>query len=363
MGILSAAWLGMPVWLWLVFIAVVVGLMIFDFTVLNRTAHVIGARESLLLSGFYVTLALTWSIVIWFLYRDIAPGLVEDRQLKAVEGTARAWTAVQLYVTGYLLEYALSLDNVFVISVILTYLNVPRAYHRRVLLWGILGMIVLRGIFIGAGTALVIHFHWVLYFFGAFLIWTGFKLFVLAGGEDEASAADNKVVQFVRRRFRVTEEFHGGKLFVRQAETPGGRLRLFMTPLMLAIITVEVVDLVFAVDSVPAVLAVTPEPFIVYTSNVFAVLGLQALYFALSAMIHRFEYLKYAIALVLVFIGIKILLPLAGELIWKDQDAIKLAPIWSLIVTVALLLGGVVYSLFRTAREPARETTSSGGSG
>ena len=274
MDILSAAWLGMPVWLWLVFIAVVVGLMVFDFTVLNRTAHVISAGESMALTGFYVALALAWSIVIWFLYRDIAPGLVEDRQLKAVDGTARAWAAVQLYVTGYLLEYALSLDNVFVISVILTYLQVPRAYHRRVLLWGILGMIVLRGIFIGAGTALVIHFHWVLYLFGAFLIWTGLKLFVLAGGEEETSAADNKVVQFFKRRFRVTEEFHGGKLFVRQPDAKSGRLRLWMTPLMLAILTVEIVDLVFATRQPEEVGLPKLKPLILYGASPRASLAL-----------------------------------------------------------------------------------------
>jgi tellurite resistance protein TerC len=352
--LITGTWLGKPVWLWLLFVAVVVGLMVFDFTVLHRRPHAIGARESAVLSLFYVTIGLGWSVAIFWLYsRPDAPTPI-DPQIALADPAVRGRRAVELYLTGYLLEYALSLDNIFVISVILTYLSIPRAYHRRVLVWGILGMIVLRGIFIGAGTALVAQLHWLLYLFGAFLIYTGLKLIAAARQDEEPDIEKNRIVTFVRKRFPVTTETHGSKLLVRLTDPKTGTLRLFMTPIMLAIVTVELVDLVFAVDSIPAILAVTFEPYIVYTSNVFAVLGLQALYFALSAMIHRFEYLKYAIALVLVFIGIKILLPFFSWALAQAGIAVelKIEPIASLIVTVLLLLGGVIFSLLKTAREP-----------
>ncbi len=348
----DATWLGKPVWLWILFVAVVVGLMVFDFTVLHRRPHAMGARESMLLSAFYIVIGVAWSVAIFWLYSRPGSAAPVDPVLNIADPVSRAWRAVELYLTGYLLEYALSLDNIFVISVILTYLQIPRQYHRRVLVWGILGMIVLRGIFILAGTALVAQFHWLLYLFGLFLVYTGVKLIAAAHADEEPNIEENKIVRFLKSHFPITTEIHGAKLLVRLTDLKSGALRLFMTPILLAIVTVELIDLVFAVDSIPAILAVTFEPYIVYTSNVFAVLGLQALYFALSAMIHRFDYLKYAIALVLVFIGIKILLPFFSWALAQAGIAmeIKIEPIVSLLVTLTLLVGGVVFSLLKTER-------------
>jgi tellurite resistance protein TerC len=246
------------------------------------------------------------------------------------------------YLTGFLIEKSLALDNVFVIALIFGYFAVPPAYQHRVLFWGILGVIVLRAIMIGLGAALVSQLAWVLYLFGAFLVATGIKMLVIADAMPRIE--DNPVLRFLRRRLRVTPELHGQRFLVRLPEPATGRPVTWATPLLLALVLVEVADLVFAVDSVPAIFAVTQDPFIVYTSNIFAILGLRALYFALAAAIHRFRYLKYALALVLVFIGTKIfLVGVIGKL-----------PAWiSLAVTIGLLAGGVLYSLWRTAREPA----------
>jgi tellurite resistance protein TerC len=339
---LSLAWLGKPVWLWIAFVALIVGLLIFDSGVLHRTPHEIGVRESLFLSGFYLALGLAWSVAVFFIYRDLKTGTSLDPDLAVPDAGERAWNAVELYLTGYLLEYALSLDNIFVISLIMGYLAVPRQYQHIVLLWGILGVIVLRGLMIGLGAALISEFAWVLYVFGAFLLFTGVKLLVIKDSAPDIEK--NPLLKFLRRNFRITREFHGTRFFVRLPDAKTGRPALHLTPLMVAVCLVEFVDLVFAVDSVPAIFAVTPDAYIVYTSNIFAILGLRSLYFALAAMIHRFHYLKYAIALVLVFIGAKIfLVNLVG----------KVPPLVSLSVTVSLLVGGVVFSLLKTRRTAA----------
>jgi tellurite resistance protein TerC len=341
---LSLAWLGKPVWLWIAFVGLILGLLIVDSGVLHRTPHEIGVRESLFLSGFYLALGLAWSVAVFFIYRDLKTGASLDPDLAVPDAAERAWNAVELYLTGYLLEYALSLDNIFVISLIMGYLAVPRQYQHIVLLWGILGVIVLRGIMIGLGAALIAEFAWVLYVFGAFLLFTGAKLLVVKDSAPDIE--QNPLLKFLRRNFRITKEFHGTRFVVRLPDAKTGRPALHLTPLMVAVCLVEFVDLVFAVDSVPAIFAVTPDAYIVYTSNIFAILGLRSLYFALAAMIHRFHYLKYAIALVLVFIGAKIfLVNIVG----------KVPPLVSLSVTVALLVGGVVFSLLKTRREAAAE--------
>ena len=195
-------------------------------------------------------------------------------------------------------------DRVFVISLIFTYFAVPRVYQHRVLFWGIFGVIVLRAIMIGLGAALVTQFSWVLYLFGAFLLVTGVKMLLVA--DHMPKLDDNPVLRFMRRRMKVTNELHGERFFVRLPAADTGRTSLYATPLFLALVLIEVADLVFAVDSVPAIFAITTDPYIVYTSNIFAILGLRALYFALAAMVHRFAYLKYALSLVLIFIGAKI---------------------------------------------------------
>lgn len=306
-----------PLWMWLVFLAVVLGLLAFDLGVLNRHSREIGVRESLLKSAFYIALGLGFGGWVWF---SLGPGPAMD------------------YVTGFALEKALAMDNIFIIALIFGYFAVPRALQHRVLFWGVLGVLVLRAILIGLGAALVSQFSWVLYIFAAFLIFTGVKM--LLAKESETDLAQNPLVKFLRRRLNVTEELHGERFFVRKPDG-AGKMALFATPLFLALVMVEIADVVFAVDSVPAIFAITKDPFIVYTSNIFAILGLRALYFALSAMQERFEYLKFALAAVLVFIGGKVFV--AGLLgIEKVPAALSLG------VTFALLAGGVLVSLWKT---------------
>jgi tellurite resistance protein TerC len=231
---------------------------------------------------------------------------------------------------------------VFVIAMIFSFFAIPRQYQHRVLFWGILGVIVLRALMIGLGAALVTQFSWVLYVFGAFLVATGVKMLWMA--DHKPDLENNVLLRFLRKRMRVTPTLRGNAFFVREPQAPGGAPVLWATPLFLALCLVEFADLIFAVDSVPAIFAITTDPFIVYTSNIFAILGLRALYFALAAMIHRFVYLKYALALVLVFIGSKIfLVNLVG----------KFPPLLSLSVTAALIAGGVLVSLWKTRGQAA----------
>ena len=261
-------WLGKPVWMWLGFLAVVVALLVFDLGVLHRDNREIEVRESLILSSMYIGLGLAFGGFVWWQLGP-EPGLN--------------------YLTGFVVEKTLALDNVFVIALIFSFFAVPRKYQHRVLFWGILGVIVLRAIMIGLGATLVSQFSWVLYIFAAFLILTGIKMLWL--GDKEPNIGGNPVVGFLRRRFNVTDEHHGEAFFVRKTHPATGRMAWFMTPLFMALVMVEIADVIFAVDSVPAIFAITTDPFIVYTSNIFAILGLRALYFALAAMIHRFRYL------------------------------------------------------------------------
>jgi tellurite resistance protein TerC len=244
------------------------------------------------------------------------------------------------YFTGYAIEKALSIDNVFVISLIFTFFAIPRRYQYRALVWGIIAVLVLRGIMIALGAALVQQYEWVLYLFGAFLLATGVKM--LFAGEAEHDVSKNPLVRFLSKRMRITNELHGERFFVRQPDPVTGKVVRFATPLFLALVVINVADLVFAVDSVPAIFAITTDTYIVFTANIMAILGLRALYFALAAMVHRFEYLKYALALVLVFIGAKIF--------W-NQLVGKLDPAISLSVTLALIAGGVLFSLWKTRND------------
>jgi tellurite resistance protein TerC len=241
------------------------------------------------------------------------------------------------FFTGYFIEKALSIDNVFVISLIFGFFAIPRKYQYRALVWGILAVIVLRGIMIAVGAALVQNYSWILYFFGAFLIATGIKMLFVPEGD--ADVSKNPVVRFMKKHMRVTNELHGHRFFVTQPHPVTNKAALWATPLFFALILVEFADLIFAVDSVPAIFAITQDPFIVYTSNIFAILGLRALYFALAAVIHRFKYLKYALAVVLIFIGCKI---------FYSQVYGKLDAWISLAVTFGLLAVGVLYSLWKT---------------
>ncbi len=318
MDLLLNDFLGKPAWIWLAFVAIVIALLVLDLGVLHRKEHEIGVRESLLMSAFYITLGLAYGGWVWW-YLGQASGLA--------------------YLTGFVVEKSLAMDNVFVIAMIFAYFAIPRLYQHRVLFWGILGVIVLRGIMIGLGATLVDRFDWVLYVFAAFLVFTGIKMWLMA--DKEYDVAGSPLLRWIRRNFRVTDELHGKRFWVKQEDKRTGRLAWFMTPLFLTLIMVEVVDLVFAVDSVPAIFAITTDPFIVYTSNIFAILGLRALYFALAAMVDRFHYLKYALAVLLVFIGSKIFV----------ADALglgKIPPAISLGVTFAILSTGVAWSLWKT---------------
>ncbi|HEX5795443.1 MAG TPA: TerC family protein [Geminicoccaceae bacterium] len=320
--LLDTLFLNQPLWLWFGFIGLVAVLLAFDLGVLHRGRREIGVGESLALSSFYIALGLAFGGFVW----------AQLGQQSGVE-----------YLTGFVVEKSLAIDNVFVIAMIFAYLAIPREHQHRVLFWGILGVILLRAVMIGFGARLVAEFAWVLYLFAVFLIATGIKM--LWWGDKETDLSRNPVLNLVRRRFRVSEGLHGQRFFVRLPDPSTGRPAVYMTPLFLALILIEVADVIFAVDSVPAIFAITTEPYIVYTSNIFAILGLRALYFALAAVLHRFAYLKQALAVLLVFIGSKIFV--ADLFGWA-----KFPAEWSLGITFAILGAGVLYSLWRT-REPA----------
>ena len=319
LGALMGDFLGTPVYFWVAFVAIVIGLLVFDLGILHRDEHEIGARESLTLYGFYVAIALAFGGWVWW-QRGAEAGLE--------------------FYTGYLIEQSLAMDNMFVIATIFGFLAIPRIYQHRVLFWGILGVILFRAILIGLGAALVYQFNWILFLFGAFLVFTGFRMF--SHQDEEPDIAHNPVFSFLTRRFRVTRDLHGRNFTVRQPDPKTGKLVTWLTPLAVALVMVETVDLIFAVDSVPAVFAVTQDTFIVYTSNIFAILGLRALYFALAAAMNRFRYLQTSLAIILVLVGIKIfLVPLH----------IHIDTLLSLLVTLTILAGGVIFSLWKTRNE------------
>ena len=297
-----------------------ISLLAFDLGVLHRDNREIGVKESLLLSAGYITAGLMFGLWVWL---------------------QKGGDAGMDFYTGFLIEKSLSMDNVFLMAIIFSFLAIPRQYQHKVLFWGILGVIVLRAIMISLGAALIHEYSWILYVFGAFLVITGVKM-LFARLDDTPDLENNFLVKYLRSHLRITERLHEQRFFVRQPDA-AGRSVLWITPLFLALILIECADLVFAIDSVPAIFAITQDPFIVYTSNIFAILGLRALYFALAALIHRFTYLKYALALILVFVGAKIfLVGIIG----------KIPPVFSLSVTLTLLAGGVLFSLWKTRNDP-----------
>jgi len=317
--------LGKPAWMWMAFIAIVVVLLVLDLGVLHRKAKEIEVRESVILSIGYIGLGLLFGVWVWWYLGEQA----------GIE-----------YMTGFAVEKTLAMDNVFVIAMIFSFFAIPRLYQHRVLFWGILGVIVLRAIMIGLGAPIVENFSWVLYVFAVFLIATGVKMIIFA--DREPDMASNPVLKFMKRRFNVTEQLHGEKFFVQLPDPHTGKLVNFMTPLFMALVLIEIADVIFAVDSVPAIFLITTDPFIVYTSNIFAILGLRALYFALAAMVARFRYLKYALSVLLIFIGAKIFI----------ADALgleKFPPPLALGITAAILATGIAWSLWKTrAQVPAR---------
>jgi tellurite resistance protein TerC len=301
-------------WLWAGFNLFVLGMLAVDLGIFHRQAHAVSMREAGIWSAVWIALALVFNLGVWK-FLGPQPGVE--------------------FLTGYLIEKSLSIDNIFVIALLFAYFKVPGEYQHRVLFWGILGALVMRAAFILAGAALLDRFHWIIYLFGGFLVLTGIKM--AFAPEHGVEPERNPVVRLVRRLMPVTSDFRGASFFVRE----GGRRAA--TPLFLVLVMVEFTDLVFAVDSIPAIFAVTRDPFLVYTSNVFAILGLRSLYFLLAGVMHKFEYLKLGLAAILVFVGAKMAL----------VDWVKVPTVLSLGVIAAILALAVAASLFKARRVAA----------
>jgi tellurite resistance protein TerC len=299
-------------WLWIGFNGFVLAMLALDLGVFHRKAHVVGFRESIAWTTVWVVLALLFNVGVWYHYG--------------------AQKALQFF-TGYLIEKSLSVDNVFVFALLFSYFAVPPVYQHKVLFWGILGALVMRAIMIAAGAALITKFTWVVYLFGAFLILTGIKMVLKR--EEEIHPERNPVVRWFKRLMPVTADYRRDRFFVREAG------RRHATPLFVVLLLVEVSDLIFAVDSIPAIFAVTTDPFIVYTSNVFAILGLRSLYFALAGVMDKFHYLKIGLGAVLSFVGVKMLL---AHTVYKIDTLVSLG------VVAAILTASIVASLLRPAR-------------
>lgn len=295
---------------WGTFLAIVFGLLALDLGVFNRKVHRVGLREAVFWSIFWTVLALIFNAWVYW------------------QGGSQLGLE---FLTGYIIERSLSFDNIFVFIVIFNYFAVPAEYQHRVLFWGILGALISRGIFIAMGTALLSRFEWLILVFGAFLVYTGIK--ILLQKEAEVHPEKNPVLRLFQRFVPLTTQYHGARFFIRE----GGRL--VATPLMLVLVVVEATDVVFAVDSIPAVFGVTRDPFIVFTSNIFAILGLRALYFLLAGLMHKFRYLGFGLGLVLVFVGAKMLL----------HDWVPIPTTWSLGIVLAILTAAIVASLLNPA--------------
>lgn len=300
-----------PLWLWIAFNVFVLGMLALDLGVFNRAAHTISIKEALIWSSVWISLALIFNAGLYI-----------------VRGTEPALQ----FLTGYLIEKSLSVDNIFVFVLLFSAFGVPAAYQHRVLFWGVLGALVMRGILIGVGAVLLEDFHWILYLFGAFLIVTGIRIGFQR--ETEVHPERNPVLKFVRRILPVTTDYEGKRFFVRQAG------QLLVTPLLLVLVVVETTDLIFALDSIPAIFAVTRDPFIVYTSNVFAILGLRSLYFVFANIIHKFYYLRIGLAIILAFVGVKMVL----------TDLLHISSALSLLVIAVVLIFAIIASLLRARR-------------
>jgi tellurite resistance protein TerC len=356
--------------IWTGFILFILALLALDLGVFNRKAHVVSVKEALGWSAFWIALGLLFIIPLYFGYQRHWMGL--GSHLDSVDGIYNdGHRAAVKYLTGYVIEKSLSVDNIFVIALIFSYFGVPAMYQHRVLFWGILGALIMRGTMIGIGAALIARFHWILYVFGVFLIITAVRMFFMHSEATDPSK--NRIVRLTRRLFPITEQFHGTHFVVKsgtrashEPATPGAAVktdhavdaaehdgsthgRWMLTPLALALVVVETTDLIFAVDSIPAIFAITTDPFLVFTSNVFAILGLRSLYFALAGMIDTFRYLKHALALVLALVGVKMLA--AG---WFKELLGEHYNFWLLGLVFAILAGGVGLSLLARHRDPLK---------
>ncbi|HEX6243287.1 MAG TPA: TerC family protein [Polyangiales bacterium] len=305
--------------IWLGFAALVVVVLAIDLGIFNREAHVVKPREALIWTGVWVALALGFSVFVLLRFGGVA---------------------AEEFIAGYAIEKALSVDNLFVMYAVFSAFSVPALYQHRVLFWGILGAIAMRTIMVFAGVALLSRFHWLIFVFGAFLVVTGLKM--LVRNDERPQPENSRVLRAISKVLPLSESFHGGKLFVRSAGV------LTATPLLLALVAIEASDAVFAIDSIFAILAVTRDPFIVLTSNVFAILGLRSLYFVLAGAADRFKYVQPGLALVLVFVGVKMAI----------SDWIKIPVLASLAVIVVLVGGSIAASLVSNARQRRRPRAS-----
>lgn len=351
------------VWIWIGFILVVLLMLALDLGVFHRDSHVVTIREALVWSAVWLVLSLSFSVFVYFSYENHWLGV--GATVDAIDGQINDGTSALIkYLTGYVIEKSLSVDNIFVIAMIFGFLGVPPRYQHRVLFWGILGALVMRGLMIAVGAELIARYHWILYVFGVFLIVTAVKMLLIKDNEDPAQSF---VVRWTKKLFPVTDKFHGQYFFVRAATTkshlpavPGGPMvadhavdqakpgALMLTPLALALILVETTDLIFAIDSIPAIFAITADPFLVFTSNVFAILGLRSLYFALAGLIGKFRFLKLSLALVLAMVGLKMLF--AEQL----KDAVGQGFNLYLLAVVAFIIGFGVLASFWTG--PSNES-------
>jgi tellurite resistance protein TerC len=309
------------IWLWVGCIVVVLGLLALDLGVFHRKAHAVSTKEAASWTVVWITLALLFNGAIYLFWHAMMPGSTATNGQAALE-----------FLTGYLIEYSLSVDNIFVFVLIFSYFRVPAAYQHRVLFWGIMGALVMRAILILVGAALIEQFHWVIYLFGAFLIFTGIRM--AFHKEEEIHPDDNPLIKLARRVIPVTNSYEGQHFFVRHAG------KLMATPLFLVLLLAESTDLIFALDSIPAIFAVTLDPFIVFTSNVCAILGLRSLYFLLAGAVDKFYYLKLGLATILTFVGLKMVL----------ADIFHIPIFVSLLVIVSVLAIAIVVSLLRTRR-------------
>jgi tellurite resistance protein TerC len=353
----------MMLWIWMGFIVFVLLLLALDLGVFHRKAHVVHVKEALGWSAVWITIGLLFSIFVYFGYEHHWLGLgtkvdVIDQHVN--DGA----TATVKYITGYVVEKSLSVDNIFVMAMLFAFFGVPQMYQHRVLFWGILGALIMRGAMIALGANLIARYHWILYIFGVFLILTAVKMLLMKSHESDPS--QNIVLRLVRRFFPVTEHFHGQHFVVRagsaashepvtplDAVNPTDHLvdaaragKWMLTPLALALILIEVTDLVFAVDSIPAIFAITSDPFLVFTSNVFAILGLRSLYFALAGMMNTFRYLKVALAIILAVVGVKMLIATQLKALLGAGFNFYLLGVVLLILTV-----GVVASIIANRRD------------
>jgi len=359
-------------WMYAGFIALVLILLALDLGVFHRTAHVVSVREALRWSAFWIGLGMCFAVFIYVGYERhwLGLGLTPDLMTvapQAVEGVGLVYndgaSATLKYITGYLVEKSLAVDNIFVIAMLFGVFAVPAIYQHRVLFWGIVGALVMRGAMIAVGAQLIQQFTWIIYVFGGFLIATGLKMLLLKASEFDPDR--NVVVRMTRRLLPVTERFHGEHFFVRagsaaarEAATPGAAVQidrvvdaarpgaLLVTPLFLALVMVEFTDLIFAVDSIPAIFAITGDPFLVFTSNVFAILGLRSLYFALAGMIEEFRYLKVSLAVILMVVGVKMMTH-----VWLKALIGQHFNLYLLALVVLILAAGVIASIVASRRE------------